>query len=103
MIFAVSNRASAIAIKPTATEFSKENVELLQTRFEWWNSYSVVAIKPAAMEFAKEHVELFTSKIQMMTLNLNWYLDDFTIWKKILTKYFEQILACVNFLLRIFY
>ena len=55
------------------------------------------------MEFAKENVELFTSKIQMMTLNSNWYLDDFTIWKKILTKYFEQILACVNFLLRIFY
>ena len=65
--------------------------------------FSYIAIKPTAMEFAKENVELFTSKIQMMTLNLNWYLDDFTIWKKIWTKYFEQILACVNFLLRIFY
>ena len=44
---------------------------ILKNYFAVRNRASVIAIKPTATEFAKENVYLFTSKIQMMKLNLN--------------------------------
>ena len=44
---------------------------ILKNYFAVRNIALVIAIKPTATEFAKENVYLFTSKIQMMKLNLN--------------------------------